>query len=66
MSWRKSPRCDTNTCLEISTSSGLLWLRNSAEPGVTVSFTPTEWQVFQAALVRGDFSDLVPDPDREA
>lgn len=59
--WRKSSRCETNTCLEISRSNGLLWLRNSTRPGVTVSFTELEWEIFRDALIRGDFDDLGDD-----
>jgi hypothetical protein len=56
--WRKSSRCETNTCLEISHSNGLLWLRNSTRPGITVSCTAVEWESFRDALIRGDFDDL--------
>jgi len=60
--WRKSSQCDTNTCLEISSSNGLLQLRNSTEPTITVSCTAGEWQSFRDALIRGEFEDLEPDP----
>jgi hypothetical protein len=56
--WLKSSQCETNTCLEISRSNGLLLLRNSTRPGVTVSFTAREWESFREALLRGDFDDL--------
>lgn len=56
--WRKSSACETNTCLEVSHSNGLLWLRNSTRPGVTVSCTTVEWESFRDALIRGDFDDL--------
>jgi hypothetical protein len=58
--WRKSSLCDTNTCLEISRSNGLLWLRNSTRPAVTVSFTAQEWRSFRDGLIRGEFDDLEP------
>jgi hypothetical protein len=56
--WRKSSECETNTCLEIRSSNGLLWLRNSTRPGVAVSCTTVEWKSFREALIRGDFDDL--------
>jgi hypothetical protein len=58
LSWRKSSLCDTNTCLEVSHSNGLFWLRNSTQPGITVSCTSAEWESFRAALIRGEFDDL--------
>ena len=60
--WRKSSRCETNTCLEISRSNGLLWLRNSTRPGVAVSCTTVEWESFRDALIRGEFDDLAAEP----
>lgn len=56
--WRKSSRCETNTCLEISRANDLFWLRNSARPGVAVSCTTVEWDSFREALIRGEFDDL--------
>ena len=61
-SWRKSSQCETNTCLEISRYNGLLWLRNSTQPGIAVSCTTVEWKTFRDALVRGDFDDLEIEP----
>jgi hypothetical protein len=60
--WRRSSRCETNTCLEISRSNGLLWLRNSTHPGVAVSCTAVEWKSFREALIRGEFDDLEAGP----
>jgi hypothetical protein len=57
-SWRRSSRCDTNTCLEITTANGLLWLRNSNQPELVVSFTAGEWESFREALIHGEFDDL--------
>jgi hypothetical protein len=58
MRWHKSSQCETNTCLEISHSNGLLWLRNSTRPGTTVSFTAMEWESFRDGVIRGDFDGL--------
>jgi hypothetical protein len=60
--WLKNSDCETNTCLEISSSNGLLWLRNSTRPGIAVSCTAGEWESFREAVIRGDFDDLEPDP----
>ena len=57
--WRRSSRCDTNTCLEVSRSNGMLWLRNSTQPGIAVSCTAGEWESFREALIRGEFDDLM-------
>ncbi len=59
--WRKSSQCETNTCLEVSRSNGLLWLRNSTSPGITVSCTTVEWASFRDAVARGEFDDLGDD-----
>ncbi len=58
LSWRRSSQCDTNTCLEVTDSNGLLWLRNSSNPEIRVSCTAAEWERFRDALIRGEFSDL--------
>jgi hypothetical protein len=60
--WRKSSQCETNTCLEIRRSNGMLWLRNSTQPWITVSCTAVEWEIFRDALIRGDFDDLEIEP----
>ena len=60
--WRKSSQCDTNTCLEVSYSNGLLWLRNSTQPENMIGCTTREWESFRDALVRGEFDDLAADP----
>lgn len=57
--WRKSSRCETNTCLEIGVAEGVLLIRNSADPNTAVSFTASEWNAFVAGLDAGDFDDLI-------
>jgi hypothetical protein len=61
-SWRKGSGCQTNTCVEVRSSDGLLWMRNSSEPEVTLAFTSREWREFRAALAAGEFDDLDLDP----
>lgn len=58
--WRRSSRCDTNTCLEIVRSGQLIWLRNSQRPDEAVSCTEPEWSAFRAGLLAGDFEDAAP------
>ena len=58
--WRRSSRCDTNTCLEIARSGQLIWLRNSERPEDAVSCTEPEWSAFRAGLLAGDFEDASP------
>ena len=60
--WRKGSDCATNTCVEVASAEGLLWLRNSADPGRALAFTAREWQVFRKALAAGEFDDLDLDP----
>jgi hypothetical protein len=42
----------------VTAAHGLLWLRNSVEPSVALSFTAREWHAFRAALAAGEFDDL--------
>jgi hypothetical protein len=60
--WRKSSRCDTNTCLEVNRANGLFYLRNSTRPWITVACTTREWETFRDAVIRGEFDDPGPDP----
>lgn len=45
--WRKSSRCDTNACVEVRLSDGLIQIRDSKDPnGQLLSCTIDEWNAF--------------------
>ena len=56
--WRKSSRCQTNSCVEVTRTDGRIWVRNSDEPTTAVAFTPEEWVVFVGGLQDGEFDYL--------
>jgi uncharacterized protein DUF397 len=56
--WRRSSLCDTSACVEVAVLEGLVRIRNSNDPAVTLSFTATEWSLFTSAMMAGEFADL--------
>jgi Domain of unknown function (DUF397) len=56
--WRKSSHCDTNSCVEVASIDGAVWLRNSQDPTRAIAFTPDEWSLFAGAVRAGEFEDL--------
>jgi hypothetical protein len=54
--WRRSPRCDSVTCVEIAEHEGHIFLRNSTSPtGPILTFTRDEWEPFVEAVKDKDF-----------
>lgn len=53
--WRKSSRCETQACVEVASSHGLVAVRNSSEPHQQIAFARPVWQTFIAGLQAGDF-----------
>lgn len=52
--WRRSSRCADATCVEVDSSgAGVVSVRNSADPDVTLSLTAEQWQSFVDALKAG-------------
>jgi NAD kinase len=52
--FRKSVRCDTGSCVEVSVGDEVQ-VRNSTDPAMTAKFTKQEWQVFVAGVKSGEF-----------
>jgi len=52
--FRKSRRCDTGTCVEVSLGDQIL-VRNSTAPDEIVAFTKAEWRVFVEGVREGEF-----------
>jgi hypothetical protein len=60
VTWHRARECETKTCVEVATSSGMVALRNSRYPdGPVVEYTAAEWLVFLEGARSGDFDDLV-------
>ena len=57
LSWRKSSRCDSATCVEVAfTGRGAVAVRDSKQlSGPTLTFTRDEWSSFVAGVREGDF-----------
>ncbi len=53
--WRKSPYCDTSTCVEVAETPERVYVRNSRDPqGAWLTFSPPEWAAFVAWLRQPD------------
>ena len=52
--FRRSSRCDTGTCVEVSMGETIV-VRNSTAPHQEVRFTKEEWLVFLAGVRLGEF-----------
>ncbi|QOC89725.1 DUF397 domain-containing protein [Micromonospora craniellae] len=44
--WTRSSRCDHENCVEVSRHSITVQVRNSTDPGTTLSFTHDSWRSF--------------------
>jgi Domain of unknown function (DUF397) len=53
-SFRRSSRCDTGTCVEVSIGDVVL-VRNSTRPEERVVFTKEEWRAFVAGVHLREF-----------
>ena len=45
-SWRRTTKCANGNCVEVAKFDGRVLVRNSAEPGVVVTFSTEEWTAF--------------------
>ncbi|GIE95878.1 DUF397 domain-containing protein [Paractinoplanes rishiriensis] len=53
--WRRSRFCvGESNCVEVADLDGLVGLRNSRKPALTLTFTKSEWSNFLAALKSGE------------
>jgi hypothetical protein len=46
LAWRKSDRCDSNSCVEIAFADERVLIRNSTAPDVRLSLSRREWNAF--------------------
>jgi Domain of unknown function (DUF397) len=53
--WRRSTRCDSSTCFELTSTADEVLVRDSADPGRHVSFTPMAWREFLASVRSDEF-----------
>jgi hypothetical protein len=57
--WRKSTRCDSGDCLELTTTETGVAIRDSKHPAEVLSFSSAEWADFLTGVKAGEFN-----PDR--
>lgn len=50
MNWRRSSRCDSNSCVEVAPDSTRMAVRDSTDPGRWLTFAYEDWQAFVRAL----------------
>jgi hypothetical protein len=55
-SWRRSSRCESGTCVEVAVTEAAVYVRNSDEPGVELTFDRAEWVEFLAAVKEGELT----------
>lgn len=45
VAWRRSTRCDTNSCVEVASGQSEAWVRNSTDPaGPVLIFSTEAWR----------------------
>lgn len=54
MRWRRSSRCDSHACAEVSVGSTRVAVRNSLVPGVWLMFDRQDWAAFVRGLAGGE------------
>jgi hypothetical protein len=54
--WRKSGRCDSHQCVEVSLGDGGAAVRDSASPDHHLSFPAPAWQDFISGVRSGAFT----------
>jgi hypothetical protein len=55
MDWKKSTKCESAACVEVSMPPGEILVRNSLIPGEVIWFTPEEWRLFIEGAKAGEF-----------
>jgi hypothetical protein len=53
--WRSASCCAAGECAEVCRRDGMVLLRDSADPAVSLAFSDEEWQAFTLAVRIGDF-----------
>ena len=55
--WRKSTRCDANSCVEVALLPDLVAIRDSTDPdGPVLSFSPDAWRGFIWSIRAGELT----------
>jgi hypothetical protein len=58
--WRKSTRCDANSCVEVAAFPNFVAIRNSTDPdGPVLSFSPDVWRGFVRSIRAGELDPPV-------
>lgn len=56
LTWRKSSRCGTSTCVEVARAGDDYLMRDSKNPDQpALRFTSSEWNAFIAGIEAGEF-----------
>ena len=56
ITWRKSTRCGSNSCVEVAKVDGEYLIRDSKNPQTAaLSFTEEEWTAFTEGVAAGEF-----------
>ncbi|SDY51505.1 protein of unknown function [Micromonospora pattaloongensis] len=54
--WRRSRRCDSNTCVEVASVGGAIAMRDGKEPeGNILIFSRADWTAFVTGVRAGEF-----------
>lgn len=54
--WQRPSKCGTSQCVEVAFVDGdTIQVRNSADPGVVLTYTRAEWDAFVAGAKNGEF-----------
>ncbi len=57
LTWRKSSRCGTSTCVEIARDGADYLIRDSKHPEQpALRFTDAEWRAFHDGVAVGEFN----------
>jgi hypothetical protein len=55
LTWLTGSKCGNATCVEVAKGDKEVFVRDSKNPDVVLSFTPEEWETFMDAAVQGEF-----------
>lgn len=57
LSFERSSYCATSCCLEVALAprTGVIYLRNSQNPGTQMAFSAEEWRAFLAGAKNNEF-----------
>ena len=55
LEWRKSSRCASGTCVEVAKGDDGVFVRDSKNPEVVLTFSLQEWDAFLDGAAQGEF-----------